>query len=375
MKTDAIVNEEWKFVLQLLPQDLEESAHEKLAIRRRRGVESGADLLRLALAYSVCDFSLRQAAAWAKVAGVADLSDVALLKRLRGASEWLGSLVVTWLLERGLACRVPCLPIRLVDATTVTSPGGTGAEWRVHLGLDLDARTITSLELTGPEGGETLLRHAVKSGEVVVGDRGYGSREGIASVLESGGHILVRCTWQNLPMETSQGKPVDVVALLETLGPAEIGDWEVQIRVKARTFPLRLVAVRKTMAATERERRRAGAEASRKQRRIDPRTLRAAAFQFVLTDLQREVLPAAEALELYRLRWQIEIAFKRLKSILKLDHLRAHDPKLAQTYLYAKLLGALILDELCTSALAFFPSGIPLVPQPRQSLALADVLD
>lgn len=375
MKSNAIINEEWKFVLQFLPRNLEETAQEKLAIRRRRGVESAESLLRLALAYSVCDYSLRQTAAWAKVAGVAELSDVALLKRLRGASEWLGSLVVGWLLERGLASRVPSLPIRLVDATVVAAPGATGAEWRVHLGLDLDARTITSLELTGPEGGETLLRHSVAAGEVVIGDRGYASREGIASVLDSGGHILVRCNWQNLPMETSHGKPVDVVALLETLGPAEIGDWDVSIRVKGRTFPLRLVAVRKTLVATERERTRARAEASRKQRRIDPRTLRAAAFQFVLTDLERDVLPAVEALELYRLRWQIEIAFKRLKSILKLDNLRAHDPKLAQTYLYAKLLGALILDELCNSALAFFPSGFPLVPQARQSLALADLLD
>lgn len=375
MKNTDIIDAEWKYVLQLLPDDLEESALEKLAIRRRRGVDSAENLLRLALAYSVCDFSLRQTAAWAKVSGIAELSDVALLKRLRGASDWLGSLVISWLKERGLARHVPGFPVRLLDATVLTAPGAQGVSWRVHLGLDLDGMRITSLELTGPEGGETLLRHDVEKEEIVVADRGYCHREGIAHVLDQGGHVLVRSTWQNLPLETTKGDAVDIIPLLSTLRPAEIGDWDVRIRVKDKTYALRLIAIRKTQAATQRERRRAQSAAKRKQRKVDPRTLQAAAFQFVLTDLPPEVLPPAEAHELYRLRWQIEIAFKRLKSILHLDNLRAHDPRLARSYIYAKLLGALIIDELSTSALAFFPSGFPIIPRTRQSMALADPLD
>lgn len=362
-------------MLQLLPDDLEESALAKLAIRRRRGVDSAENLLRLALAYAVCDFSLRQTAAWAKVTGIAELSDVALLKRLRGASDWLGSLVVGWLKERGLATHVPGIPVRLVDATVLTAPEAQGVDWRVHLGLDLDATRITSLELTDPEGGETLLRHHVTRGEVVVADRGYCHREGIAYVLNQGGHVLIRSTWQNLPLETIKGDAVGIMSLLSTLQPGEIGDWPVRIRVKNRTYALRLVATRKTQAATQRELKRARSEAQRRQRRLDPRTLRAAAFQFVLTDLPREILPPAEAHELYRLRWQIEVAFKRLKSILHLDNLRAHDAQLARSCIYAKLLGALIIDELSTSALAFFPPGFPIISKPRQSLALADPLD
>jgi len=376
MRADDLVDSQWRFLLQMLPEGIEESAVEKLAIRRRRGVESAEDLLRLALAYGVCDFSLRQTAAWAKVKGIADISDVALLKRLRGAADWLGWLVLRWLEERGLAAAHRAMRVRIVDATTVSGPGSKGVDWRLHLGVDLEALEITSIELTGPEGGETLLRHRVASGEVVLADRGYAHRRGIASVLEQGGHVLVRVTWKNLPLETRSGKPIDLLTLIETLGPAEIGDWDVQIRWGDTIYPLRLIAIRKTAAAAERERRRIRKEAKRKGRTYDPGSLRIAAFQLVVTDLHRRLLPPEEALELYRLRWQIEITFKRLKSILHIDRLRARDPDLSRAYLYSKLLGALILDELTRSAKSFFPWGFPLLPHTRaQSLALADLHD
>ncbi len=360
-------------MVSMLPADLEERAFSKFAIQRRRRVSNGETLLRLALAYAVCDFSMRQLAAWAKVTGIADLSDVAVLKRLRGASDWLGDLVMGWLAERGLTRHVPPLAVQVIDASVVMAPGGVGVDWRVHARLDLAALRLTSIEVTGPEGGESLDRHALAPGEVALADRGYAHREAVAGVLEAGAHVVVRGNWQNFPLETRKGGRLDVVACLETLAPGEIGDWPVRFRSKRKAYPLRLIAIRKSEAATARERAKIRAAAQRKGRQPDPQGLRAAAFIYVLTDLPAEVLPASEALELYRLRWQIELAFKRLKSILKLDHLRAHDPRLARTYLYGKLLAALILDELSTSALAFFPWGFPLLQDTHQSLALADL--
>jgi hypothetical protein len=375
MNERALVEDEWRYVVSLLPPDFEERAFSKFAIQRRRRVTSGEELLRLVLAYSVCDFSLRQLAAWARVTGLAELSDVAALKRLRGASAWLGDLVVAWLTERGLTRDVPPLSVRVIDASVVMAPGGVGVDWRIHAGLDLATQQLTSVEVTGPEGAETLARHTVAAGEVVLADRGYAHREAVAGVLAAGAHVVVRGNWQNFPLETRGGARLDLLACLETLSPGELGDWSVGFRAGTTSYPLRVVAVRKSQAATVREQRKIRYAAQRKRRQPDPRSLRAANFVYVLTDLPADVLPAREALELYRLRWQIELAFKRLKSILNLDRLRAHDPELARTYLYGKLLAALMLDELCSSAVAFFPWGFPLVDHPAQSLALADLAD
>ena len=369
MENKALLENEWQYVLNMMPPDLEESAAAKLALQRRREIASASDLLRLALAYGVCDMSLRQTAAWAELIGLGRLSDVAVLNRLKGADEWLGYLILRWLDDRGLTTVVPAVPVRIVDASVICRPGSTGTDWRLHLGLDLASQRISSVELTGPEGGETLLRHHIEPGQIMLGDRGYGQRGGAASVLDAGGHLVLRINWQNFPLQGRAGGPLDLLTCLEILKPSEIGDWEVQFEHQGQLYPIRLVALRKSQAAAQKEQQRIRKEARGKKRRPDRRSLQAANFTYVITDLPKQKLPTAEALELYRLRWQIEITFKRLKGILHFDHLRAKDPDLARSYLHAKILGALIVDEMCNEALSFFPWGYPLFPQAVEHLA------
>ncbi len=57
----------------------------------------------------------------------------------------------------------------------------------------------------------------------------------------------------------------------------------------------------------------------------------------------------------YRLRWQIELAFKRVKSLLHLDTLRAKDPELAKAWIFANLLAAFLIDDIIQPSLDFPP--------------------
>lgn len=369
MNNTIVVEDEWQYVLNMMPADLESSALAKLALRRKRAITSAGDLLRLALCYGLCDFSLRQSAAWAELIGLGSMSDVAVLNRLRGASDWLGHLVLRWLQDRGLPSNVPRMAVRVVDATSISGPGSKGTDWRVHLGLDLAGMRIRSAEVTGAGEGETLLRHTVAPGEIVLADGGYAHREGVASVLDDGGHVVVRINWRNFPLETRRGASLDIVTCLQMLQPGELGDWPVQFRVKQRVYPVRLVALRMSQAAAKRAHKRLRRTAARKGRQVDGRSLQAARYVYIITDMDPQSLPVAEALELYRLRWQIEIAFKRLKGIVHLDHVRAKSDELTRTYLCAKLLGALIVDEMCHGALAFSPWGYGLFPQADEPLA------
>jgi hypothetical protein len=371
MDTTRLVSEEWGYAVSLMPGDLEESCRHKLALTRRRQVLTASDLLRLCFAYGLCDMSLRQVAAWAATIGLAQLSDVAVLKRLRSAADWLGHLVAQWLVERGLTTAVPRGAMRIVDATSVSVPGSRGTDWRLHVGFDLGAERITSVELTGPGGGETLRRHRFSAGEIVLADRGYATRLGLASVLGRRAHLVVRGHLSALPLRTRAGRRLDLAALLATLGPNEIGDWPVELDEGGRLYSLRLVAIKKTAAAADKERKRIRTKARRNGRRVAPSTVAAAAYTFVLTDLAPERASALEVLELYRLRWQIELVFKRLKSVLTLDALRAKDPRLARSYLMAKILGALVVEEMSGAALAFFPWGFRLPRAAAEPLAPA----
>jgi hypothetical protein len=369
MENQRYVDEEWPYILSFMPQNMEALCETKLALSRRREIGSAADYLRLCMAYSVCDMSLRQTAAWASAIGLAELSDVAVLKRLRTASEWLGSVIAEWLHERGLGRGAPGRKVRIVDATTVSKPGSSGTDWRLHMRMDLNERRIGHVELTGESDGERLDRHTIVSDEIILGDRGYATSKGIAHVLKSGGHVVIRSRW-SLDLQTQTGGRFDMIALLDTLAPDEIGDWPVRLEYEGAPYSLRLVAVRKSSHATEKTQRELRREARKKGRTLKHETLKAAVYIVVVTDLPSEELTCIQVLELYRLRWQIELMFKRLKSILGFDRLRAKDDKLSQTYLLTKILGALVIDELSGKALDFFPWGFRLPASSTEPLAI-----
>lgn len=369
MENQRYVEEEWPYILSFMPQNLEELCKSKLAMSRRREITSAADYLRLCMAYSICDMSLRQTAAWASAIGLAELSDVAVLKRLRAASGWIGSVIAEWLYQRGLTHEVLGRKVRVVDATTVSKPGSTGTDWRLHIRMDLNERRIGQVELTGESEGERLDRHTIVSDEIILGDRGYATSKGIAHVLKAGGHVVIRSRW-NLDLQTQAGGRFDMFSLLDTLAPDEIGDWPVRLEYEGAQYSLRLVAIRKSSHATEKAQRELRREARKKGRTLKHETLKAARYIVVVTDLPPEELTCIQVLEMYRLRWQIELMFKRLKSILGFDRLRAKDDKLSQTYLLTKILGALVIDELSRKALDFFPWGFRLPTSPAEPLAL-----
>jgi hypothetical protein len=160
--------------------DLEQSARSYGALRRRRGVESAGDLLRLALRYGPGGQSLRSTAAWAEMSGIASISDVALLNRLRKAGDWLCAIVDSLLpklaiepLNRPLRCT------RLLDASSISRPRSTGTDWRLHASYDLRGSRFTHFELTGAEGGEVLQRFPMAADDIVIGDRGYARHTGL----------------------------------------------------------------------------------------------------------------------------------------------------------------------------------------------------
>lgn len=353
---------DWPFLVTLLPEQRETHARELGALERKRGVSSAEALLRLAMVYGFCGKSLRQTVLWAREAGVAQLSAVALWRRLRNAADWLG-----WLVAAQLAKRValpPSLPgdlrLRLVDATVVSKPGSTGTDYRVHLGLDLGRLLIDAVELTTAEGGETFKRLALTPGDVVMGDRGYAQRQGIAAVVAAQGAVLLRLNWHNVPLEALDGTRFDLWEALRSLAATQVGEWEVRTapaREGTPAVPGRLVALRKSPAAAEAARRKVRKEARKKGKTPSERTLEAAGYVLVFTTLPGERLTAQQVVELYRFRWQIELTFKRMKSLVGLDELAAKDERLGRTFVLAKILGTLLVEELSHRWVDFSPWG------------------
>jgi hypothetical protein len=363
------VEQDWPFLLSLLPADWEAQAKTTGAFQRARGVPDASTFLRLIFAYAYCGLSLRLTVFWAALKGRAALSEVALLKRLRRARPWLAQLLTAKLAEttRLPPRRASGLRIRLVDASVACQPGSTGTDWRLHLGFDLETLTMDQVEVTSAQGGESLKRWPSRPGEVTVADRGYSQRQGIAALAATGGYVLVRLNWHTTPLQQLDGRPWDLFAALRSLATAQVGEWEVQTAPAADGTPAvpgRVVALKKSPAAAEAARRKVQQEARRKGKTPNARSLEAAEYLVLFTTVPPAQARAAELLEWYRFRWQIELAFKRMKSLLELDALPAKDPDLCQTFLLTKLLAALLVEELCHRWVDFSPWGYGHPPSP-----------
>lgn len=358
MKPASLLSSDWDRVVQLLggAEELRRSAREHRAFVRARGVRSAPDLLRLCLLYGPGGWSLRGGAAVAAAHGLAALSDVALFYRLAGAADWLEALCCAQLKRLATHAGLSgARPLRLVDGSRLPGPGQRA--WRLHLCYDPGEGRLRDAVITPLGQGERLDRLAITPGEVRVADRGFAQPDGLKAVLAAGADVLVRLTWNSVRLETPEGDALDWMALFAA---ARAGGVDQPVRLcKARgafaPLTLRLVMLRKPPEAAA-QARRAALRASRKdQHRVDERTLAAAEHLILLTSLDAAALSAQAVGALYRVRWQVEVAIKRLKSLLHLDRLPAKDPALARTWLYAHLLAALVLDSVRADAAAFPP--------------------
>lgn len=331
-------------VIGLSAEILEETAFTCKALVRKREVKRATDLLRMVLAYAVCDWSLRFIGMWCVLLGIGCLSDVAVYHRLQNCNQWLGQLIGLLLKERQVAMSsLAGIRLRLQDATVISKPGSSGTDYRIHLSLNLGSLSLDGIEVTDAHTGETLAHYAAQPGEIRIGDRGYAFASSLGSVLGSEGWLVVRINWQNLPLTTPDGTRLSFKDWLPSV--VEPSECQALLKTPQGIFCLRVIACPLPPEKAEEARRRARKAAQKKGRTPSPETLLAAGFVLLVTNLPVAEFDILTVLSFYRIRWQIEMLIKRLKSLLALDALRAKDIKLAQTYLLGKLLAALLIDQ------------------------------
>lgn len=351
-------DDEWEQVMAHLPSeiDVEASARQAKALQRRREIKSGVDLLRVVFAYAVCDWSLRMVGAWCGIIGLGDLSDVAILKRLRKCQTWLGGMIFRILEVRKVQVKSRGgVRLRIMDGTWVSKPGSTGTDWRIHLSLDLGHLCVDGLEITDAKSGETFGHCSTYPEDIRMGDRGYAYSDSMGAVLVNAGKLVVRINWQNVPLETPDGRKFDLIANLQR-SDATICEHEVRFHARGMCFPLRLIVGTLPQAVADKARHRIRKIYRKKGKTPDQRTLLAAGFILLVTNLSVTEWPAQEVLQLYRVRWQVELLIKRMKSILDLDHLRALEAQLSQVYLLGKMLAVLLLDGFFQQAQSCCPT-------------------
>ena len=351
------LTEDWAVIERVLPTGWQEKAKESRALFIPKEFKDASTLLRVMLIHLSDGCSQRETAVRARAGGLVDVSDVALLKRLRKCGQWF-----CWICEqlsrRLTGAELPALPgkrVRLVDASVVCEPGATGSTWRLHYALNLSTLCCDEVHVTDVSEGESLTHYTVEPGDVLMADRGLAHRRGIRHVVSHGGDVIVRMNLTTVPLEDKAGGQIQVLPRLRKLKVGQAGDWGAWIRDDQGLIEVRLCALKKTAAQTREAQQKVRQEAAKDSRKAQPQTLEAAGYVLVLSTLLE---PSAQTmLELYRCRWQIELAFKRLKSLLQLGHLKKVDPEGAKAWLQGKLLIASLIETLIAVGERFSPWG------------------
>jgi len=313
---------------------------------RLREFPSPHVLLRTLLLHVAKGYSLRETAVRAKLAHWADVSDVALLKRLRKSEDWLCSLCVELIRGNGLnwgeEAAIPL--IRIVDGTICKEPGRTGSQWRILYSFQLPSLKCDYFDVTATVGqgsGESLNRLSVHPQELILADAGYCSFEGIEHVQRRGADVLVRVNPQSFVAYSPKGRRA-TADFVEREGQYDEG--RVVVHGQESSFAGRLCAVRKSARSIQQAHRRLERKASKKQINTRPITLEFAKYVLVFTT--RFTGSTTEVLELYRRWWQIELLFKRLKSLALIGHVPKHHARSSRARLYGKLLVACLTEKL-----------------------------
>lgn len=340
----------WQTIASFLPSEYEALAAEHKQVETKYGnakIRDAGTLLRFILLHVGAEIPLRQTVALMAEAGLPTLSPMRLHKKLGRSVPYLRDLVsrmVDWPTQGALE-RWGDYVFCAVDATVVCGPGSTGTDARIHTKLRLADVSLADVQVTDERGGETLRRFHWEPGELAVGDRAYFTPHGIQHVLDAGADVLVRYRLETVELRDTDGNVLDVLDRVSHLAVGDTLDFDVMTKLPDRFAPGRIVAYRLPDEAVERARERLRRE---KGSQLSARVYESAKYVLLFTTASRGRLAANRCLEGYRLRWQIELQFKRWKSLCGFDAMPNQRDDTTLAWLYAKVLLGLILDRMAS---------------------------
>jgi hypothetical protein len=358
---DPTRDNDWGLIEAQLPAGWREVATEMRLIRKLpkhigQKIQDIEVVLRLVLHYVSQQGSMRQTIAGAAASGLVSISQVAFFKWMAKIGKYLEALVAL-MVDQTTYCAAAWGGYQLIaaDATCVERPGATGTTARLHYALRLSTLSPRAIRITDETGGETMRNFDPQEGELWILDRGYSNPPCVETVLDANADILVRLNRHAMPLYTANAMPIDVATLLRsTTGRGCAHERKVYVRTKSgRMFAARLCWIRLLPDDARKARAHAKREGAKDDGEFD-------LYEYIaiITTAEASRINTGQVLSLYRARWQIELNFKRDKSLGELDRLPSLIPDTIHAWICGKVLLNLIVQRLSARKVNISPSRL-----------------
>ena len=337
-------------LIQEMPNGYEEACYDKNAIQRKRGISDPNDLLMLSLFHLLNGCSLNEVSAIAKLTKLGNLSDVAFMKRFEKCNDWfkwiISNIVTDGIIKYDKPEWIKNYRVVAVDASDVTEKGRSNRIYRLHFAIDLFKMESLQYNITTNRTGETLCNFTMTPNDLYIADRVYGTVNGIEHCLSGESNFILRLRKNSFKIYNNDNIPVILLNHLRLLKDGEVLNLNAYIQgSNKRMIPIRVCAKRKTADAIIRTQKQIHRKESKKQFKTTDDTKDFNNYIILVTALPNEIT-SEQILELYRLRWQIELYFKRLKSIMNYGELPKRRSESVFAWLNGKIMIALLIEKI-----------------------------
>jgi len=331
-----------------LPEKYEEECERQGAVRRWRGVKNARDLMQIMMIHLLNGTSLIETSVVAHTAKLGEISDVAFMKRLAQCKDWFVSI------SQMLICRnienyeqpswLAGKTVVAADAADVVEKGRTRRTYRLHYMLDIFKMASLQCKVTAQSVGEALVNFEMKPNMLVIADRMYSNVKGMAHCLNAGADFILRMRKNSFKTCDSNGNTLNLLNIFRQLKTGEHADSKAfAVSKDGVSVPVRICAERKTPEQIQKTMKRL--KYRERKGRISDEAKMFNEYFVVVTSLD-DTISAEQVLSAYQLRWQVEIYFKRLKSILDFGELPKKRPENSLAWLNGKLMVALLIESV-----------------------------
>lgn len=332
------VFENWdKKILPHLPENLDELANRTGVVKRKRGINSASDLLKILFLYAYSKISFRILAFAACVLGISNISDTAWRKQFSKSAPFLHEILHSMLssfisFKTDKTVLKEIKNVLLVDASVIRQEGKQQEQQRIHMCYSLNQNSIQQIKVTDKHTAESLTHFFMGKNDLVMADAGYGTAHNYIYAQEQQADVILRITPKCFCLYDADGNKISLMQLLKKAEEKHMETVDIYgfCKYKKKSALVRVVAGKLPEGQTKKAIKRKKANAARKQHQITEDSLFCAGWIVVITSLGAGYC-VEEILHLYRSRWQIELLFKRFKQNLSITTIKAGSTNYAET--------------------------------------------
>ena len=292
-------------------------------LRRKRIVKKHSTLVQAAILYIVEKLSFQRLSDVMAAKYGISMSDTAWKKQITKIAPVFYDVMMTYLNHKSKESEsntVLGYSSYAIDATDISLEGKTGTVLRAHTVYSLSKKAYFKAHIADIHTGESVKLHTVKSNNLYFADRAYGRTPQMEYMLANNAEFVFRFS----PSQVKLFKDFDCTEKVNFKSYLSNNDTTsicCFFRGKKDVYKVRVIISPIPKEKAENAAVKAKKKSVKKQNKLSEDTLIYAKWLFLATSLSNSI-PTEHIVSAYRKRWQIELHFKRSKSLLRFHRLR-----------------------------------------------------